>query len=306
MRREALLAFFLVLLGGVALSATGYVVREGDTLWSISQRFYGNPAYWQFIWEKNSKSIKNPHWIYPGQRLIIPSVEEVRARLSGGFIEEKKVKKPVFSWELQLFVPYLTPSMPEIVGEVSREPFDPEKTIYSKGDRFEVALERGVSEGDVLLVFRVLSRDFEDPETGKSLGYLIQNLGIVRVEKVKKDKALVRLLKGIESVMAGDYLTAFRMPEPIYRFRPVAGKVRGRVVGLQEGRDVAGMGDVVLVNLGKKDGLSPGALLRIYVEPWGREVGSLVVLKTEQTTSTCYVYRNSRPVVVGSVVGGGV
>jgi nucleoid-associated protein YgaU len=45
-----------------------YVVVKGDTLWDLSQRFYGHHRY-QGLAEANK--ISNPGLIYPGQRLVI-------------------------------------------------------------------------------------------------------------------------------------------------------------------------------------------------------------------------------------------
>jgi LysM repeat protein len=50
-----------------------YTVRSGDTLSSIAQRFYGNPADWTWLWHVNSSVVKNPNVIYVGEKLKIPS-----------------------------------------------------------------------------------------------------------------------------------------------------------------------------------------------------------------------------------------
>jgi LysM repeat protein len=49
-----------------------YTVRSGDTLSSIAQRFYGNPADWPFLYHVNESEIANPNVIYVGEKLKVP------------------------------------------------------------------------------------------------------------------------------------------------------------------------------------------------------------------------------------------
>ena len=49
-----------------------YTVRSGDSLSQISERYYGNPAHWQWIYEANKSKIYNPNDIYVGESLTIP------------------------------------------------------------------------------------------------------------------------------------------------------------------------------------------------------------------------------------------
>ncbi len=49
-----------------------YVVQSGDTLVSISRRFYKSPKRWKNILEANKKNIRDPKDLTVGQTLVIP------------------------------------------------------------------------------------------------------------------------------------------------------------------------------------------------------------------------------------------
>ena len=56
-----------------------HVVQRGETLRELARRFLGDPAQWVAIHELNSGSLKDPHRIYPGQRIRIPSAASAAA-----------------------------------------------------------------------------------------------------------------------------------------------------------------------------------------------------------------------------------
>ncbi|MCL4382984.1 MAG: LysM peptidoglycan-binding domain-containing protein [Patescibacteria group bacterium] len=58
----------------VALPAT-YTVAEGDTLWSISEKFFKSGYNWSDIAKENQLS--NPDYLEAGQQLKIPKVEPI-------------------------------------------------------------------------------------------------------------------------------------------------------------------------------------------------------------------------------------
>ena len=57
-----------------------YVVKEGDTLWSISEKTYSDGFSWTEIAKANN--IKDPSKIEKGQKLVLPTVSDARGEKS--------------------------------------------------------------------------------------------------------------------------------------------------------------------------------------------------------------------------------
>ena len=63
--------------------AAYYVVVRGDTLWDISARYLKSPYLWPQIWDQN-KYVKDAHWIYPGDPLVLPKLAVVAEQAGPG------------------------------------------------------------------------------------------------------------------------------------------------------------------------------------------------------------------------------
>ncbi len=62
-----------------------HVVKKGDTLWDLAKAYLKDPFRWPDVFKRNTDIVENPHWIYPGETIRIPSSEvkpEVLARVA--------------------------------------------------------------------------------------------------------------------------------------------------------------------------------------------------------------------------------
>jgi nucleoid-associated protein YgaU/uncharacterized protein YneF (UPF0154 family) len=58
--------------GSAAGQPTTVIIRQGDNLWTIAKRLYGQGIRYSTIYQANTDQIRNPDLIYPGQVFVLP------------------------------------------------------------------------------------------------------------------------------------------------------------------------------------------------------------------------------------------
>lgn len=265
-----------------------HIVETGDTLWDLGNKYLGNPFSWPQIWEVN-QWVTDPHWIYPGDHLVIPSgrttilpgetpVEVTGVQPGGRFQPKLQRDEYAYTFQDYLKMPYLAPNGAEAhfkeIGALKiasrQEPLHSEMgdldTIYVDG-----GADNGLKIGDRLLVLKVIKRKLYHPadaRQSKNLGDVIKQTAVVRVTQVDPKAAVAVVEKSADSVQVGDMLVPFVEPTNMtLRLRtdaksPVSiQSPESRVIFVDENHTVSGTGDMVLIDQGAKDGLKVGEVL---------------------------------------------
>jgi NitT/TauT family transport system substrate-binding protein len=54
-------------------TSTEYTVKAGDTLSHVALQYYGHARKWPQIYEANKETMKNPHYLFIGQKILVPA-----------------------------------------------------------------------------------------------------------------------------------------------------------------------------------------------------------------------------------------
>lgn len=250
-----------------------YVVVKGDTLWGISAKFLKDPWQWPKIWKMNRAEIKNPHWIYPGDVVVLdmssgsPQLRLLHETitLQPGVVVEPLDKSPIQTIATNIIGPFLSQPLLIENGQLDAAPRiiagQDDRVIFSPNSRIYIS-NLVESEGLNWFVYRP-GEALIDPETKKSIGTEAIYLGDARITKFGTPSSGM-ITKAKEEIFTKDRLVS--APDLVQsNFIPHAPdtNIKGRIIKIYGGVGEAGPSSVVSINRGSLDGLETGHVLAI-------------------------------------------
>lgn len=255
-----------------------HIVRKGDTLWDISERFLHSPWLWPEIWYRNP-DIGNPHLIYPGDvislvyvdgqpRLTVQARDRVgeTAKLSPQ-IREESIESAIPTIPLEAIRPFLTETRIVEEGVLDRAPYvvagADERVMSAASDKIYA---RGLGSQPLGSYAVVRKGDaFVDPDSRQILGREARYLGDATTVS-GGDPATLRVLSANREILPGDRV----LPPADDSFRgnffpkaPAAG-IEGRIIAVLDGVSQIGQYSVVAINRGERHKLEVGDVLAVY------------------------------------------
>jgi hypothetical protein len=318
-----------------------YIVARGDTLWDLAGRFLKSPYLWPQIWDAN-KYIKDAHWIYPGDPILLPRLsvlaEQAGQPNAAGLPEG--IAEPAATQTAASAGGATSASAAEALRPVTEE-LSLQCAQYVVRNREDESLfllgseqgadKVGLAERDVVYLSKgsnsgVKAGDLytlhheayavRHPVSGKSLGTKIETTGWVKVIMVFEDSACAVIEQSCNDVHAGDYLKPFEkanVPMVVNRApaaccSPANGKVMRHVVDLQDDATIAGQGQFLTIDAGTEDGISPGSVFSLFrinypsVPTPRRALGEATVVSVRDRTATAKITYSAAEVMVGDQV----
>lgn len=241
MRKIGVTFILLIILPFVVFGEEVYRVKKGDKLWDIAEKFYGSSQYWYFIWERNKRYIKNPHWIYPGMKIFLPD----RSVIAKGLPESEKK----YADKLRLRKPIL--DFDEVVGSIYYS-----DTVNKKGVIIEDPDGKTLFGGSVTLFARLEAGNFERGDLFRVVGvvnldggYILIPKAIVQLEDLvssgNEKVAIMEVVKNYRDIEAGDRLLPFDDINPIYELKECKGS--GKIIYFEDSHDISMRGDRVVI-----------------------------------------------------------
>jgi len=273
-----------------------YVVKKGDTLWSIANKYLRDSWQWPELWYVNPR-VKNPHLIYPGDELYLYYVDgqaHVAKAGEGPADQPPADGKPAEPVDVippgglgsftpaarQLPVEQAITAIPaEQIRAFLRGPrvidedelddapyivaFE-EKQLLGAADSIAYVLDiEDESIGRYQIVRR--SKEYEDPDDGDNLGFEVLPVGDAEV-RAFGDPSTIYILRSEIEARAGDYLLPVETDPMAVRFQPHAPdkEIDGKIISVYNGMGQIGQYQIVTLNRGKQHGLEPGHVLDVW------------------------------------------
>lgn len=264
-----------------------YTVVPGDTLWGISGRYLKSPWQWPRLWHMNKAEVKNPHWIYPGDTLLLTYVNgqpvlsldkgRMREVVLSPTIRSESLYKSVLTVPYDLIAPFIKRPLIVTEDEFKHSPellAGPDSRVnLNIGDK---AYASGIYESGTWQAYKI-SQPLKDPDTGEELGLEVHYGGDLAVDKLGDDIQSLHVVSMAEEIERGDHLIKAPPEAPLnYTPHPAAKAAKGKIIAVYDAVTGAAQYSNVIINKGERDGVDRGTVFDIL------RTGGMVSIKDKK------------------------
>lgn len=281
-----------------------YTVVKGDTLWGISAKFLKDPWQWPQIWGMNKTEIKNPHWIYPGNIIVLNmhdgvpqltletpngnSDDLITVKLSPTVHSEALNSGGVLPIPADMLRSFENQALVLDKNGLANSPkiieFEDKHIVVGAGD--EVYATSDDSHTTRWKIVRA-GKAIIDPVSKEILGYSADYIGEARTITPGNPQRIA-IVSSISEVQDKDRLVPAE-DDHTFRYIPHApdAVINGQVISALGVMAEAGRYHSIMINKGARDGLEKGDVLAIYRAP--RQKDGLKIPPSR--SALCMIYR---------------
>jgi len=313
-----------------------YIVQPGDTLWEISSTFLGNPYYWPRLWSINDY-ITNPHWIYPGNRIVFrmgtlidpPSVD-LDANRDGYTVEGLDYEDvgaecgPDVRFDNHIAATkFMAPAFlgkkkeVEVFGKITKARKN--QKLLSEDDLVYIKVDDpdAYECGDILAAFRKIRKKVRHPKIRRQkYGDLYRILGNLKVVHKNGEYLSAVVRDSYVEMQRGD-LIGPPMPVTVeLEVNKPTGDLEGVVIArMSTEMTLASIGETVFIDRGRSDGVRVGSSFYVVqrqdemldkkrpdTELPPSVIGRVVVVRVDDYSSTAIITDASRSLPIGAEI----
>ena len=312
--------------GGQSSEPTVYIVKKGDTLWGLSDRFMKDPYYWPDLWARNPSQVLNPHFIFPGQRLkVYPDRIEVESAATEAPLQPQAdgAAKPA--------TPKAAPLIPEVQeqvvaerrfsvtggeGFIAGESFKPvgvviagqhNRQIFAVDDIIytDIGRERLGKVGDRFTAFKRHAA-ISHPVSNQILGYKVIPLGVIQLTEMAAKSSKALITESFLEIEPGAALLPYKSRKKEITLKAPEVDLSGYIVETRTGIQAIAAGDIAYIDLGERQGAKPGNILyvirevKVEIDYFSKSdydlpvdvIGALVIVDSAENSSTALVIKS--------------
>lgn len=244
-----------------------HTVKEGDTLWDITQAYYGDPYRWPQVWSYNP-NITNPHWIYPDAQVRLrPGDEDVIKTAPRGFSYSKMRSRhagAVYTAEYGFLNKDALKDSGIVIGA------NEEQMMMVDTDDVYVRFRDEVKPqvGGVYTVFRRIKKSEREPN---EKGELIRIIGEVLLDDYddRRNVGRATVINAIEGIERGFRLAPIQRKFHWVAVVPADRSLRATVIASLYPLKLPSSNQIVFLDVGEQEGIVPGN--RFYIVRQGDE-----------------------------------
>jgi hypothetical protein len=162
--------------------------------------------------------------------------------------------------------------------------------------------------GGLYLIFEILEDPIKDSITENYIGMQHNIKGIVEINEIlQKDPVIAegRVTSTFQEIGIGDLLMPYKRRSPKITLTQSPEGIDGKILVTQKHAKIFADNTVAFIDKGERDGIQPGQRYSIYYEENLDEItkkidiGSLIVLHIEKTTSTVLITNSDKALEPG-------